>query len=133
MQLVAGRSSHYVALCTRCQPVSFTDMRLTGFLLGGDKGAKIPIPTAFRSSALGSAHSGSSEDRNAPLPTQAQNLEVTPTTSHNAMAARAMWMNKSDRSDARGLAEILRMSWYREAGDKRMESRQVHGAKRDRE
>jgi transposase len=37
-----------------------------------------------------------------------------------------MRMNKSDRNDARGLAEIVRMGWYREAKVKSMESRQVH-------
>ena len=37
-----------------------------------------------------------------------------------------MRMNKSDRNDARGLAEIVRMGWYSEAKVKSMESRQVH-------
>jgi transposase len=34
-------------------------------------------------------------------------------------------MNKSDLNDARGLAELARMGWYREAKVKSMESRQV--------
>jgi transposase len=44
----------------------------------------------------------------------------------HAKAALSMRMNKSDRNDARGLAEIVRMGWYREARVKSMESRQVH-------
>ncbi len=36
-----------------------------------------------------------------------------------------MRMNKSDRNDARGLAELARMGWYREAEVKSMESRQA--------
>lgn len=44
----------------------------------------------------------------------------------HAKAALSMRMNKSDRNDARGLAEIVRMGWYREAKVKSMESRQVH-------
>jgi transposase len=44
----------------------------------------------------------------------------------HAKAALSMRMNKSDRNDARGLAEIVRMGWYREARVKTMESRQVH-------
>jgi transposase len=33
----------------------------------------------------------------------------------HANAALSMRMNKSDRNDARGLAELVRMGWYREA------------------
>jgi transposase len=36
-----------------------------------------------------------------------------------------MRMNKLDRNEARGLAEMVRMCWYREAKVKSMESRQV--------
>ena len=43
----------------------------------------------------------------------------------HARAALSMRMNKSDRNDARGLAEMARMGWYREAKVKSMESRQV--------
>jgi transposase len=43
----------------------------------------------------------------------------------HARAALSMRMNKSDRNDARGLAEMVRMGWYREAKVKSMESRQV--------
>ena len=48
----------------------------------------------------------------------------------HAKAALSMRMNKSDRNDARGLAEIVRMGWYREARVKSMESRQVHALSR---
>jgi transposase len=40
-------------------------------------------------------------------------------------AALSMRMNKSDRNDARGLAEMARMGWYREARVKSMESREI--------
>jgi len=43
----------------------------------------------------------------------------------HAKAALSMRMNKSDRNDARGLAEMARMGWYREAKVKSIESRQV--------
>jgi len=43
----------------------------------------------------------------------------------HAKAALSTRMNKSDRNDARGLAEMARMGWYREAKVKSMESRQV--------
>jgi transposase len=36
-----------------------------------------------------------------------------------------MRINKTDRNDARGLAELVRMGWYREAKVKSMESRQM--------
>ena len=36
-----------------------------------------------------------------------------------------MRLNKSDRNDARGLAELVRMGWYREARVKSMESRYI--------
>jgi len=43
----------------------------------------------------------------------------------HAKAALSARMNKSDRNDARGLAEMARMGWYREAKVKSMESRHV--------
>jgi transposase len=36
-----------------------------------------------------------------------------------------MRINKTDRNDAKGLAELIRMGWYREAKVKSMESRQI--------
>ena len=36
-----------------------------------------------------------------------------------------MRVNKTDRNDARGLAELVRMGWYREAKVKSMESQQI--------
>ncbi len=36
-----------------------------------------------------------------------------------------MRINKTDRNDARGLAKLIRMGWYREATVKSMESRQI--------
>jgi transposase len=43
----------------------------------------------------------------------------------HAHAALSMRINKSDLNDARGLAELARMGWYREAKVKSMESRQA--------
>ena len=43
----------------------------------------------------------------------------------HAKAALSMRINKTDRNDARGLAELIRMGWYREAKVKSMESRQT--------
>jgi transposase len=43
----------------------------------------------------------------------------------HAKAALSMRINKTDRNDARGLAELIRMGWYREAKVKSMESRQI--------
>ena len=43
----------------------------------------------------------------------------------HAKAALSMRINKTDRNDARGLAELVRMGWYREAKVKSMESRQM--------
>jgi transposase len=43
----------------------------------------------------------------------------------HARAALSMRINKSDRNDARGLAELARMGWYREARVKSMGSRHV--------
>ena len=37
-----------------------------------------------------------------------------------------MRVNKTDRNDARGLAELARMGWYREANVKSTESRYTH-------
>ena len=43
----------------------------------------------------------------------------------HAKAALSMRINKTDRNDARGLAELIRIGWYREAKVKSMESRQI--------
>src|SRR5437764_8556962 len=43
----------------------------------------------------------------------------------HAKAALSMRINKTDRNDARGLAELIRMGWYREAKVKSIESRQI--------
>jgi transposase len=40
----------------------------------------------------------------------------------HAKAALSMRINKTDRNDARGLAELIRMGWYREAKDKSVPS-----------
>jgi transposase len=37
-----------------------------------------------------------------------------------------MRVNKTDRNDARGLAELTPMGWYREANVESMESRYTH-------
>jgi transposase len=43
----------------------------------------------------------------------------------DAMAALTLQLNKSDRSDARGLAQIVRTGWYREVAVKGMDSHVV--------
>ena len=43
----------------------------------------------------------------------------------HAKAALSMQINKTDRNDARGLAELMRMGWYREVGVKRLDSHTV--------
>jgi transposase len=56
---------------------------------------------------------------------KALGLPVLCLDARHARAALSMRMNKSDRNDARGLAEMARMGWYREARVKSLESRQI--------
>ncbi len=56
---------------------------------------------------------------------KALGLPVLCLDARHTKAALSMRMNKSDRNDARGLAEMARMGWYREAKVKSMESRQI--------
>jgi len=55
-----------------------------------------------------------------------RNFPVICLDARHARAALAMRVNKTDRNDARGLAELARMGWYREANVKSMESRYTH-------
>jgi transposase len=57
---------------------------------------------------------------------KARNFPVICLDARHARAALSMRVNKTDRNDARGLAELARMGWYREANVKSMESRYVH-------
>ena len=52
-----------------------------------------------------------------------RNVPVICLDARHARAALSMRVNKTDRNDARGLAELARMGWYREANVKSMESR----------
>ena len=45
----------------------------------------------------------------------------------HARAALSLRLNKTDRNDARGLAELVRMGWYREARVKSVASHRVRG------
>jgi len=54
---------------------------------------------------------------------KALGIPVVCLDARHAKAALSMRLNKSDRNDARGLAELVRMGWYREARVKSMESR----------
>lgn len=56
---------------------------------------------------------------------KALGLPVLCLDARHTNAALSMRMNKSDRNDARGLAELARMGWYREAKVKSMESRET--------
>jgi transposase len=56
---------------------------------------------------------------------KAAGLPVVCLDAGHAKAALSMRVNKTDRIDARGLAELIRMGWYREAKVKSMESRQI--------
>ena len=51
-----------------------------------------------------------------------RNFPVICLDARHARAALSMRVNKTDRNDARGLAELARMGWYREANVKSMES-----------
>ena len=55
-----------------------------------------------------------------------RNFPVICLDARHARAALSMRVNKTDRNDARGLAELARMGWYREANVKSMESRYTH-------
>lgn len=52
-------------------------------------------------------------------------LPVICLDARHAKAALSMRLNKTDRNDARGLAELVRMGWCREGKVKSMESRQI--------
>lgn len=56
---------------------------------------------------------------------KALGLPVLCLDARHTNAALSMRMNKSDRNDARGLAELARMGWYREAKVKSTESRHI--------
>ena len=58
--------------------------------------------------------------------TQGQKLPRYCLDARHARAALSMRVNKTDRNDARGLAELARMGWYREANVKSTESRYTH-------
>src|SRR4051812_17644818 len=53
---------------------------------------------------------------------RAQGLPVICLDARHAHAALSIRRTKTDRSDARGLAEMLRMGWYREVQVKRLEA-----------
>jgi transposase len=57
---------------------------------------------------------------------KARNFPVICLDARHARAALSMRVNKTDRNDACGLAELARMGWYREANVKSMEGRYVH-------
>ena len=52
-------------------------------------------------------------------------LPVVCLNARHAKAALSMQLNKSDRNDARGLAQIVRTGWYREVMVKSMDSQLV--------
>ena len=52
-------------------------------------------------------------------------VPVTCLDARHAKAALSMQVNKSDRNDAFGIAQIVRTGWYREVGVKSLESHQI--------
>src|SRR5438445_4195008 len=52
-------------------------------------------------------------------------LPVVCIHARHAHAALSVRMNKSDQNDARGLAELVRLGWYREVKVKSEESQQI--------
>ena len=56
---------------------------------------------------------------------KAMGLPVVCLDARHAQAALSLQVNKTDRNDAHGLAQIVRMGWYREVGVKSMESHTV--------
>ncbi|MBV8898234.1 MAG: IS110 family transposase [Acidobacteriaceae bacterium] len=52
-------------------------------------------------------------------------LPVVCLDARHAQSALKMQMNKTDKNDAHGLAQIVRMGWYREVGVKSMESHAI--------
>jgi transposase len=57
---------------------------------------------------------------------RSRNFPVICLDARHVRAALSMRVNKTDRNDARGLAELARMGWYREANVKSTESRYTH-------
>jgi transposase len=55
----------------------------------------------------------------------AMGLPVVCLDARHAQAALSLQVNKTDKNDAEGLAQIVRMGWYREVGVKSMESHTV--------
>jgi transposase len=53
-------------------------------------------------------------------------LPVVCIDARDAHAALSVRMNKSDQNDARGLAELVRVGWYREVKVKSEESQRIH-------
>jgi transposase len=53
---------------------------------------------------------------------KAMGLPVVCLDARHAQAALSMQVNKTDKNDAHGLAQIVRMGWYREVGVKSMDS-----------
>jgi transposase len=55
------------------------------------------------------------------------NLPVVCVDARHAHAALSVRMNKSDQNDARGLADLIRVGWYREVKVKSQESQEIRG------
>jgi transposase len=56
---------------------------------------------------------------------KAMDLPVVCVDARHAKAALSMQVNKTDKNDARGIAQIIRMGWYKEVGIKSMNSHEV--------
>src|SRR3954464_4947110 len=56
---------------------------------------------------------------------KAMGLPVICIDARHAKAALSMQINKTDRNDAAGLAQIMRTGWYREVGVKSLDNHQI--------
>lgn len=56
---------------------------------------------------------------------KAMNLPVVCIDARHTKAALSMQVNKTDKNDALGIAQIMRMGWYKEVGVKSLNSHQV--------
>jgi transposase len=56
---------------------------------------------------------------------KAMGLPVICIDARHAKAALSMQINKTDRNDAAGLAQIMRTGWYREVGVKSLDNHKI--------
>ena len=110
---------HYVALDVSLKEISICVLNEKGGVTFEGKTAADPsaLVDVIRSKAPGVVRVGLETGATTPWlfhSLTAAGLPVVCMDARHASAALSMRPRKSDRSDARGLADILRMGWYRE-------------------